>query len=182
MFLVYFAMLNRNHIIICYIQIQSISGLCMYPCSHTNQAKAIMPPDLNFSPLRVMVNRLLKTCTRANGVLLNIFRRFSPSKKDNFNSIATFPVAANNAVSINSCARLYGGFVMIWSTTSLFGNIKKSCPPSPYPRSIKSELLTICPRRSRTLLIAPSPHAGSHIVPEKDSTLNNASVAFSGVG
>ena len=154
----------------------------MYPCSQMNHAKVIMPLFTIGSPMRVKDILRLNTYIFLNGVSRKNFCLVTPSRNDNFKSIATLPVANNNAVSTNSFAKLYGGFVIMWSTTSCFGNSRKSFPDSPYPISYKSVLLTMCPRLSKTLLIAPFPQAGSHIVPGNVSTDSNASTANGGVG
>ena len=62
-----------------------------------------MPPELNFSPLRVMDSRLLNTCTRANGV-------FSPHHHTTV-PFPRLPLSCNRVYRYNVCHTSIGGFI-----------------------------------------------------------------------
>jgi hypothetical protein len=58
-------------------------------------------------------------------------------------------------------------------------SMRKSIPPTPWPRSTRSRLMTSWPFSISSSLIAP--HAGSQIGPVKDSTDSSGSTAMRGV-
>lgn len=86
----------------------------------------------------------------------------------------------SNALRMNFSAKLYGGLVTIdRSGQPVEGEVKKSATTSHEPRFTTSEEATVRPALRSTLLIAPSPHAGSQIVPGKSSICGKSAVTHS---